>query len=108
MNVKKLTNEEVDKRLEGREIKRVSNVIGSHKKSKFICLIESCGYLWSSIVGDILNKSVGCPKCANKLRLTNEIVDFRLKDRNIQRISNVINSKNKYNWKCLIKNWKNI
>lgn len=36
--------------------------------------------------------------------LTNEIVDERLKNRNIQRIDDIINSETKINWKCLLCN----
>ncbi len=47
-------------------------------------------------------KNTNCPKCAGVLRLTNEEVDFRLKDSNIQRTEDYINNKIIMSWYCLI------
>lgn len=60
-----LTNEMVDNRLIGRNIKRLDNYIKGNININWECLIESCGYIWSAAPTNVLNviKS-GCPSCA--------------------------------------------
>jgi transcription initiation factor IIE alpha subunit len=85
---KRLTNEEIDNRLAERPIKRLSNYTG-HKGSptQFQCLIEKCKYSWKTSVSSVLNGKSGCPKCSGHLPLSNEIIDQRLENRPIRRIS---------------------
>lgn len=101
----KLTNEIVDQRLikENRNIKRLENIEGSAKKRKWQCLIENCKHIWEASPNNILNAKNGCPKCADT-RLTNDIVDQKLKNenRNIILLENYINAKTKRKWQCLI------
>jgi hypothetical protein len=106
----KLTNFDVDTRLEGTYIKRIGNYINNNTKIKFECLVIGCGHKWSASPNNILSGKSGCPKCSGNLPLTNEIVDDRLVGRNLQRVGNYINNKIKIKFKCLIKNcgykWK--
>jgi len=59
----KLTNEDVDNRLQGRNIKRLENYISNEVPIKFQCLIESCGRIWSTAPNCVLNIKSGCPWC---------------------------------------------
>jgi hypothetical protein len=98
----RLTNEEVDKRLEGRNIKRLTDIIGAAKKMDFRCLI--CNYIWTTCPASILNsRKTGCPRCAGLEKLTNETIDNRLmiNERNIKRIDDVINNRTKINFICI-------
>ena len=77
--MKKLTNIIVDEKLSDRNIKRIDNYTGNHIKINWICLI--CNYTWAAMPYAILNSKTGCPKCANKVKLTNEIIDQRFESR---------------------------
>src|ERR1019366_7052444 len=58
-----LTNEIVDLRLIGRNIKRLDNIISSETKHKWECLIENCSYIWSAMPRSVLGTKNGCSKC---------------------------------------------
>ena len=75
----KLTNEIVDQRLrdDGRTVMRVGEYVNSQTKIEWLC--KDCGYTWVAVPNGILGDR-GCPACAGKLPLTNEIVDKRLVD----------------------------
>jgi hypothetical protein len=96
-----LTNEEVDKRLKGRTVKRIGKVINNQEKIEFLCLIDECGYIWKASPNNVMSGK-GCHKCAKQIRLTNEIIDERLLKTNIRRLSDVINAKKRVNFKCLV------
>jgi hypothetical protein len=101
----KLTNEIVDQKLlrQKSSIKRIGDIISSQIKSDFQCLVEDCQFIWSSIPNNIL-RGRGCPNCSGHIKLTNEIVDRRLKEQNrtIKRLGDVVNSSTKTNFECLI------
>ena len=105
--MKKLTDEDVDQRLIGRNIKRLDNYLGKEIKIRFQCLIENCNYIWQTRPDDIFTGH-GCPKCVNLIKLTNEIVDQRLQHRNITRLDDISNNKTKIHFQCCICNyiWK--
>jgi glutaredoxin len=96
----KLTNEIIDERLKYRPIKRIDDYITGRTNIKFKCLNPDCGYEWQSKPNNILN-GIGCPKCNSKEKLTNEIIDERLKNRPIKRIGECVKSSTKITWKCL-------
>lgn len=98
----KLTNEIIDIKIVGRNIKRIDDCCGTGIKICWQCL--NCNYIWSAKPDHILNAGSGCPSCANILILTNVIVDERLKERNINRLSNYINNNTLLDWKCSICN----
>lgn len=97
---KNLTNEIIDERIKGRNILRLENVVNAKTKIKWKCLID--GYEWLSTPDHILRTRFGCHKCAKQIRMTNEIIDEKIKGRTIQRIENVVNALTKIKWKCLI------
>lgn len=106
-----ITNEIIDEKLIGRNIKRLENCISGKKKILFGCLIENCNYKWKTTAGSVIGKNnSGCPKCAGKSSLTDEMIDEILKGRNIKRLDNTVNNKTKIEWQCLLEScnyvWK--
>lgn len=95
--ITKITNNIVDNRLSGRAIKRIDNYQASMVKINFQCLI--CENIWKSTPNSIFTGH-GCPKCSDT-RFSNEIIDIKLKNRNIKRIDDYINSKTKIRFQCL-------
>lgn len=59
----KLKNEDVDKRLGNRRIKRIGNVCGRHTKIEWECL--DCGNRWFQTPGNVVHETnpTGCRKC---------------------------------------------
>lgn len=100
--MKKLSNDIVDQRLKekNRPIKRISEYKSSPKKMKWQCL--KCDHLWEAAFQNIYCGKNGCPKCSKRLRLTNEIVDQRLKEAgiNIERIDEYKNLNTSMKWRC--------
>ena len=99
----RLTNEILDEKLKNRLIIRIGNVNGTKNKIEFRCLIPNCNYKWKSTTNGICAGN-GCPKCSNKIPLTNEVMDERLKDRSIKRIDNINGVFYKIKWECLVCN----
>lgn len=83
-NRENLTKEQVDERLEGRDIKmtRYAGVLVL-RKSSFLCTKLMCGHEWSTTAQSVLT-GTGCQKCAGTLQLTGEDVVARLTNRNVE------------------------
>ena len=96
----KLTNDIVDFKLQNRKIKRIDDYINARTSINFVCL--DCNYIWKTRPDDIINKKIGCPNCSGLARLTNEIVDRKLEGRNIKRLSNITNNRERVSFQCLI------
>jgi hypothetical protein len=104
---KQLTNEDIDKRIKDRNlgIKRVSDYSGKNSDPmEWECLVD--GYRWKSPVSN-LNRTSGCPKCGGHLPLTNALIDEKLTNRNIKRISDYPGKNSDYmEWECLVDGYK--
>lgn len=79
----RLTLDEIDKRLEGRGIRRLCDNTKSAKKSIFQC---DCGHVWSVRLGGLMiqksnGKMAGCPKCRSNRPLTVDEVNSRVSHR---------------------------
>lgn len=98
---KRLTNEEVDRRLNITNIRRVDDYINKRTPILFKCI--SCNYEWKTRPQGVINHKTGCPNCNSNIRLTNEIIDEKLKDKNIKRISSYITGSSQITVQCLIK-----
>lgn len=98
-----ITNEIVDKRLESKNIKRLSNYKNSKAKMRWKCLKD--GYEWDSPFTHIY-QGRGCAKCAGVAKYTNATVDEVLRKKNIKRLENYKNSYTKMWFQCLIDNYK--
>lgn len=99
-----LTNDIVDDRLIGRNIKRIGQYINAHTKINWQCLI--CDYRWDACPKAVVGEyHTGCPACKNsKLGitfLTNTEIDVQIKTRNIKRIGNYLGNTFKIEWSCI-------
>jgi hypothetical protein len=95
---KKLTNKDVDNRLIQRQIKRIDDYQNKRTPINFQCLI--CGHIWKVSPEGVL-KGTGCPSCSGHVELTDDIIDERLKKKNIIRISNSISIDKKITLQCM-------
>ena len=68
----KLSDKEVSRRLKKNNIKLIDEYKTMNKKVKVSCL--KCKYEWSALGSCLLGHETGCPNCANKVPLTEEIV----------------------------------
>ncbi len=112
----KLTSNDIDNRLIDLNIpiKRLDEIVGMGIRIEWICLKNECEHIWVARPNDVIRKKSKCPKCSTQLKLTNEIVDQKLKehgrDHLIERYDD-IKGAHKYNlWKCKKQNclhvWK--
>lgn len=62
----RITNEIVDERINGRPLIRVGECLGTDKKIKFRCLVDSCNHEWKATPSNIFNNGTGCPLCLKK------------------------------------------
>jgi len=102
----KLTNDDIDKLLIGRQIRRIGNYKTYKEKIKWKCLID--GMEWDQSPCWIFHKTrmSGCPKCANNSKLTNDVIDAKLINTKIIRIGNYINNCTKIEFLCTSHNEK--
>jgi hypothetical protein len=99
---KKYTEQYVDEILTNKNIKRLSSFNSCESNVDYMCLKESCLYKWTGPLYTLIQfKETGCQKCNKTAPLTDEIIDERLKGRNILRLDLFISSSTKMNWKCL-------
>lgn len=93
-----ISNEEIDQCIIAKNIIRLDDYIGSKVKIRFKCIKDN--FVWEALPYNVMFKT-GCPKCANCVELSNDIVDQRLFNRNIVRIGNFVRSDFKIDFKCL-------
>jgi very-short-patch-repair endonuclease len=109
--VERLTNDLADQKIKGRKIKRVGDINGCHTKTEFECLIQDCKNIWLANPSDIFSGS-GCPKCYLKskfgIKLTNELIDEKLKYRDIKRIDDSLGARKNIKFQCLVDGCNNI
>ncbi len=102
----KLLNEDIDAKLVPLKIKRIGDYISATQPLAFQCLI--CNHQWKSTASGPICRKTSCPKCAEQLKLTNEIIDERLKNTKIKRIGNYLNMKTSIHFQCLNDNCNHI
>lgn len=104
-NVRK-TNEEYQKQLENRDLINIEKYINKNTKILHRCNI--CSLEWKVRPDDIVNGNKGCPKCAKKLKHTNNTYQELITGRNIQVIDNYINNHTPIDHLCMIcdNTWK--
>jgi hypothetical protein len=91
----KLTAEIINRRLSSNGIRLIGDYIGAHVKSLFLC---KNGHKWEARPNNVLRKT-GCALCNSK-KLSNEIINDRLLDRNISLISSYIGTLEKASFQC--------
>jgi hypothetical protein len=101
-NSKKVTNEQLDIILVGRNIERLDCYINSYTHLNFQCLNKKCNHIWLSTPNSIINGKSGCPKCAheNSISLTSEEFDEKIKNLGIIRIDEYLGGKIPINFQC--------
>jgi hypothetical protein len=70
---------------------------GSDYKAIFVC---EKGHEWKARCADV-SRGKWCMQCSNRPKITNEDVDIFLKDKDIKRISDYVNAREKMELKCL-------
>ena len=100
-----VTNDSLDVKLEGRNIKRLGDVNGLTTKISFQCLIDN--HIWDTLPSIIL-AGHGCLVCSGKKPISNELIDLRLEGRNIRRLDDVINDITKIQFQCTTKTCNHI
>jgi hypothetical protein len=58
-----LTNENIDRRINERNIIRLESFTDSETKMKFACNNENCSYVWNTYAYYVLDKDTVCPDC---------------------------------------------
>jgi uncharacterized protein YbaR (Trm112 family) len=96
-----ITDDRIDEFLIGKPIQRLNSYVNSKFKMKWKCLVDDCNWEWDTVADVILNRNSGCPKCANRVLLTNEQIDEKLIGRNIKRIGDYKGSNKKIDFLCL-------
>jgi hypothetical protein len=85
----KLTNEIVDFRLKNTDYERIGNYVNNKTPISF--RHKECGNIWNARPSNIFT-GYGCNHCFKSCKLTNEVVDKRLKDTEYERVGNYINN----------------
>lgn len=100
---KRLTHEEYVQRMKriNSNIKILGKYRGGKYKIKYICL--KCGYENEAVASDLLRRA-GCPKCAGKVRFTQEEFEKVIKTRNksIQILSKYNGARKDITYRCLV------
>ncbi len=98
----KHTKQEIDNLVSQKNptIKRVGHYINISTKIQWSCKI--CNYKWFKPPSDIIHNQHGCPRCSKRERVTNQLIDKRLKEqhRNFIRLENSQGSMIPITWKC--------
>ena len=95
----KLSNEIIDERIKDRPVERVGDYINTKIKIKWKCTVKDCGHEWEAVPNSIFLGN-GCPACGGNAKLSNEIVDERIKDRPIKRLGDYVGAFTKILWSC--------
>jgi len=97
-----LSIEDIDKKLDNKNIRRLGLIVKTNIRIKFACLIDGCNYVWDAFIGNIIHNDHGCPRCAKNAKLTNDIIDEKLVPKNIKRIDDYISVIIPLKLECLI------
>lgn len=102
-STKKLTEEEINRRMLGRPIKLIPGTFLSIKKpAKWQCLNQNCCDEFIAPPRQIIHAGGGCPKCGKVGHLTESLIKERLLNRPLLLVSGtLIGSDKKATWKCL-------
>lgn len=106
--MRKLTNHELDQYLidNDRNIKRLGDYKNNKTPIEFKCLV--CEFKWKVAPSCVKNMDSGCPNCADRSFVSNDLIDRYLIDNkiSIRRISSITHSKRPVELQCLICNYK--
>jgi len=91
----KLSKEIVNQRISDRELKLLDEYVDTTHKSRFRC---SNDHEWIAKISTVLSGH-GCPRCS-KNKLSKEIVNERIKHREIELIDDYVDNKTKSKFRC--------
>lgn len=101
---RRLSNEEIDRRLKGRCIKILEDYSKKEdlsQKTKFVCLAEGCNYIWETMLHKVISGEItGCPECGGTKLSNNEKFDKKTKNHSFIRIGNYVGSRTHLKVKC--------
>ena len=97
MGRRRLTKEEVNRRLEGRPLRLIGEYVNNVTKTTFEC---DRGHQWESYTCNVLNRGDGCPHCAGRFPLTKKVVNERLKGRPLRLVGTYINTDTNTTFEC--------
>ena len=86
--------------------KGIDNYIDNDTYIKFKCLVNGCNHIWSAIPGNLLYTKRKCGKCTRRFPLNKDYVRQKLLDKNINLLSNYINTQKKTDFDCIICSYK--
>lgn len=95
----KIADEEIDRVLESKNLKRLEQY--KHFQYKMLVLCIKCEKQWRATFGNLRRKHTGCPRCLGLEKLNNEKIDEKIKERFIQRIGNYRGLTIPITWKCI-------
>jgi len=95
---KKITNEIIDTRLIGRDVKRVGNYTRSKDNMEFLCLICNTKFLATS--DSIVNNKCGHLDCKKGKIPTNNSIDSIISKCSVKRLDDIANAKSKCRFQC--------
>ena len=100
---RKLTEEQISDRLQGREISLVPGTfINIRLPAKWICLADSSHGEFIAPPKQIIHANGSCPLCGKVNKLTDAIVQFKIKERPLSLvIGSLRGSDKRAEWKCL-------
>lgn len=91
-----LSKEIINERLLDRGITLISDYTGALAKGTFMC---HDGHHWQSTTNHVIRGS-GCPHCSGKAQLSKDIVNQRIKDRELTMIGDYLGILSKTEFKC--------
>lgn len=94
--INRLTKEIVNERISSRNLILVGEYINANTKTRFKC---RCEYEWETTPGNIMCGK-GCPKCANRIKLTRQMFEERIKHTGISLVGDYIDTQTKTSFRC--------
>lgn len=98
----RVTNDDVDVVCKSRNITRCGDVISNNVPVPMLCNV--CNHIWHARPAKLIHAGTGCPKCANKIRLTNDDIDARCVGLGVRRVGDYRSIHTKLMWECVICN----
>lgn len=97
-----LTIEDIIKKLDGTGVELVTYGGSVNRSSKFRCADASCGYEWTTTVGNFTGRTIiRCPKCSGHAQITESEVRRALVGRNIELLSYAGNTHGISTFRCM-------
>jgi hypothetical protein len=90
----KLTNQQINERLNSKGIRIIGNYVDSVTPSLFIC---ENNHEFVANAGNIMRPNRGCPEC---IKLTQDIVNQRIKSHGLEMIDEYVSATTKAKFKC--------